>query len=298
MDDVRSKKLEQIRKLLDKASDPGVSDAEADALRKKADDLMLAYTVEQWEIDQRKDKNVRQKPEKRHITVVGSGHPLKTQIVELFGIVYRHTRCRAVFSGLHDQKAGSTATAFGMPSDLDYLEMLFTSLQVQMAQNLEPKPNPHFSEEENLTLLKEAGLKWERIHQILYPDVPWERRHGVRYTKVYTDYCKATGRERMRSSPIQYQRNFAEGFNERVMMRLLEIKNAQKQESTGSGMELALRDIESEVSAAYNLEFGNARGVALAGRSKWDASARTSGHRAGDRADLGQQRVARTRELT
>lgn len=293
--EVRSKKLDQIRKLLDKASDPGASPAEAEALRKKADDMMLAYTISEFEVEQRKPKHERERPTRKHIKVCGENHPLKTQLVELFGVLARHCRCREVYSGLLNPKAGSTATVIGFPSDLEYLEMLFTSLQVQMARDLEPKPDPTFTEAENLTLMKEAGMKWERIHNLLYPDKPWERRHGVRYTKVYTDYCATTGRHRMRSSPIQYQRNFAEGFKERVAQRLYEIRQAQKQETTGSGMELALRDIKAEVDEAYNESFANARGVALSGRSKYDHSATGQGRAAGDRADLGQTRVGNER---
>lgn len=298
MESQRSRKLEQIRKLLDKASDSGVTPHEAAALRKKADDLMLAYTISEFEIQARKPRNEREQPERRHMKVVDHNHPLKTQIVELCDEVVRHARCRAVYSGLYRQGDGSTATVIGFPSDLDYVDMLFTSLQVQMARELEPKPDPNFTEAENLTLLKEAGLKWERIHELLYPDVPWERRHGVRYTKVYTDYCKLTGRQRMRSSPIQYQRNFAEGFCREVAARLYAIRNAQRQENSGSGMELALRDLKAEVDDVFAQAFSSAKSISLAGRSKYDYSAQGRGKAAGAKADLGQSRVEQRRALT
>lgn len=298
MSEQRSKKLEQIRKLLDKASDPGVTPSEAEALRQKADDLMLAYTISEFEVQARKPKNERERPTKKFIPVCGDNHPLKTQLVALFGMIVDHSRCKAVYSGLRDQKSGVTSTVIGFPSDLEYVEMLFTSLQVQMARELEPKPNPLFTEAENLTLLKEAGLKWVRIHELLYPDVPWERRHGVRYTKVYTDYCKLTGRNRMYSSPITYQRNFAEGFAERVAVRLYEMRKVQQASPEGSGMELALRDLKAEVLDAFNEEYGRTKSVTLAGRSKYDHAARARGDDAGRRADLGQTRVGVTRELT
>ena len=294
----REKKLDQIRKLLDKAADQATPEAEAAALRQKADDLMLAYTISEFELNQRKPKNEREVPTRRSMEVVGYSHPLKTQLLHLHGVVVEHCRCKAVYSGLYDQKDRSIATVIGFPSDLDYLDMLYTSLQVQMARNLEPTPDPTFTEEENIALLKEAGLKWTRIHELIHPDVPWERRHGVRYTKVYTDYCKKTGKQRMYTSPLTYQRNFAVGYINKVDDRLREIRNHQKQESTGNGMEIALRDIRSEVDAAYADAFGKTKAVALGGRSKLDWGAHNAGSVAGSRADLGQQRVGGRRALT
>jgi len=298
MEEQRSKKLEQIRKLLDKASDKATSEHEAAALRKKADDLMLAYTISEFEVNARKPKNEREVPERRSFQVVGYEHPLKTQLIELHHAVVLHCRCRAVYSGLNDQKMRSVATVIGFPSDLEYVDMLFTSLQVQMARELEPHPDPSFSEEENIALLKEAGLKWVRIHELLYPDVPWERRHGVRYTGVYTKYCKKAGKTRMYTSPITYQRNFAEGFVGKVGERMREIRRIQNgQQEPGSGMELVLVDIKQQVDDAFNAQFGKSKGVTLSGRSKLDHGAMNRGRDAGDRADLGQQRVSKRKEL-
>lgn len=299
MEEVRSRKLDQIRKLLDKAADAATNEHEASALRQKADDLMLAYTISEFEVNARKPKNEREKPERRSVEVVGENHPLKTQLIELHHSIVLHARCRAVYSGLYDQKQRSVATIIGFPSDLEYCDMLYTSLQVQMARELEPKPDRTFTEEENIALLKEAGMKWMRVHELLHPDVPWERRHGVRYTKVYTDYCKKSGKDRMYTSPITYQRNFAEGFHTEVAARMREIRRIQNQEQTkaGSGMELVLVDIKKQVDDEFGLQFGRTKGVNLSGRSKLDHGAINRGRDAGTRADLGQSRVSRTKEL-
>ena len=295
MEDRKQKKLEQVRKLLDKASDPATPPAEAQALRQKADDLMLAYAISEFEVESLKPSHERRVPIRRHIKVCDRGNVIKTQLVDLMGTVVEHNRCKAVYSGLRDQRSGSVATVIGFESDIDYTEMLFTSLYVQMSRGLEPQPNPSLTFDENLIILKESGMKWERIHELLQPDVPWERRHGVRYTKIYTDYCAKHERHRMYTSPQRYQRNYAEAFVSEVHRRMYEIRQHQKQVGlSGTGMELAIID---QVGDAFNEAFGKAKGVVMAGRSKYDRQAHIQGTEAGARADLGQARVGPRGEL-
>jgi hypothetical protein len=301
MDETRSRKLEQVRKLLDKASDSGTSPAEAEALRNKADDLMLAYAISEFEVQQRKAKGEREMPERRSIAVITTErHPLKTQLVDLFGTVVTHARCRAVYSGITNPHSRVTATVVGFPTDLEYLEMMFTSLQVQLANNLEPHPDPNLTYEENLCLLKEAGMKWERVWELLFPGEPWNRSKAIQMlTNRYTAYCNETGRPRLRTSPITYQRNFAEGYNAEVWRRFYDMrKRQQEQHVGGSGMELALRDMKSEVDDMFGQQFAGVKGVNMGGRSKLDHAASSQGEAAGRRADLGQGKMTSRKELT
>lgn len=295
MEDRKAKKLETVRKLLEKAADPATTPAEAQALRQKADDLMLAYAISEFEVESLKPRDQRQRPETKNLVVCGRQVPIKTQLVDLMQLVAEHNRCKAVFYGLRRQEDACSVRVIGYPSDIDYTEMLFTSLYVQMAQGLEPSPSDELTFEENLVVLKESGMKWQRIHELLQPGVPWERRHGVRYTKMYTDYCKNNERHRMYTNPTRYQRNYAEAFVQTVGIRLREIRTHQQQAGTaGTGMELALRD---EVGAAFQEMFPKLSHVALGGRSKYDSRASAQGQEAGSRADLGQTRVGRRGEL-
>ena len=294
---VRSKKLEQVRKLLDKANDEGVTEEEQAALFEKAADLMAVYAISEFEAQQRVDKNIRQKPERRSVRVCERDTPIKTQLVSLMGSIVHHARCRAVYSGLDNQQYASTATVIGFPSDLDYVELLYTSLLVQMYRHLEPRPNSDLSYEENLVALKEAGLKWKRIYQLLHPDDPSEitKAVGVKYTKIYTEYCKQHNRKRMYTNPTAYQRNYAEGFVQVIGDRLWEIERRQRQHGlVGSGMEVALRD---EVKEVYNEAFKNTRSIQLGGRSRYDHAAYSSGKFDGSQADLGQPTVGNRKEL-
>lgn len=294
----RQKKLAQVRALLDQAASTTFP-AEAAACRQKADDLMLSYTLSEYEVNERRPKHERETPTHRYINICGSKHPLKTQLIDLFGEVSRHCRCHSLYTGLHNQQAASQGHVYGFPSDIEYMEMLFTSLEVQMARNLEPQPNPEFSYEANIAMLKEAGLKWARIWEIMHPG-QGEITHatGVKYTGMYKKYCEDNDRPRMKTSPQQYQRNYAEGFVIEVADRLRQIREHQYTANTGNGMAVALRDRKSEVDAFFlELNPKRGKGITLAGRSKFDGSAFSSGRADGRKADLGQTRVAPRREI-
>jgi hypothetical protein len=286
--------LRQVQALLDRAASSGF-DAEADACRKKADDLMLAYSIEHWEIQQRKNPNEREVPTLKEFHISGPKNPLSDDLVSLFSALCRFVGAKPVYYGLRYKGTNITARVVGFPTDLAYLEMLYTSLHTQMQSNLRPKPDPDATFEENLVLLKEAGVKWTDLHAILQPDVPWERKIGVRYTAIYTNYCKKHNRERMYTSPLTYQLNFAEGFVTNVSIRLMDIKAAQREESsvTGSGMELMLIDKNAAVNALFDDEFSNLRSIKGRQRGKFDYSAYNRGSEAGKNADLGQSRVGR-----
>lgn len=98
-------------------------------------------------------------------------------------------------------------------------------------------------------------MKWERIAELLINAGQitelYTRDMGVKFTKMYTDYCRDNNRERLRTTPSMYQRSYAEGFVEEIHSRL----QRQEHASTGS-MELVLRDIRDEVNAAAEEEFG------------------------------------------
>lgn len=284
--------IRKVQALLERAESSGFT-AEADACRKKADEMMMAYSLSQWEVDQRRSKEQRQTPEVRDIHIAGADSQVRDNLVSLLGIVTQHLEVRAVVYGLYNKRSPISAKVVGYPAELDYCEMLYTSLRVQMEANLVPKIDPKMSFEENLALLKEAGMKWADIHQILDPDTPFTRNIGVRYTKMYTDFCLENDRERMYTSPVTYQRNFAEGFINKVSIRLHDIRAHRRanEQSSGSGMEIMLRDKRKDINDFYKDMFGHTSPISKKGPGKFDNSAYSRGSEAGSRADLGQTRV-------
>jgi hypothetical protein len=136
-----------------------------------------------------------------------------------------------------------------------------------------------------------SGNKWTRIYELLQgigqenPAKPWARNIGVRYTKLYTDYCTKNGRERIYTNPATWQRDFAAGFVGKVDMRFREMTTAQR--DVIAGKELVLADRSNEVRDAFremfpSLRYSKDRG----GKGKLDFDAMNAGSAAGARADL------------
>lgn len=291
--------LAKIQGLLALAESTGFTE-EADTARRKADELMVAYSIEMWEIDKRRKPQERTVAEVRTFDIGLADSVVSVEIRELFAELCHHWRVRPVFYGYYDRKwkKGQTpwrqyAKVVGFPQELDWLELMFTSMRVHIATHMEPQPNPALDFEANLVIMKEAGMKWERIHHLLKPEVPWSRTHGTRYTNMYTDYCNRTGNPRLNIGPVQYQRNFVDGYRAKISTRLYDIRQyRQEAVDRGSGMELMLRDKKTDIDALFNATFTGLTKL-KDNRVKFDPGAFTAGSKAGANADLGQSRMGR-----
>ena len=288
----REKIKRQIQALLDKA-DSTSFDAERDAILEKVDTLMMAYTIEEWELEkEKKAKGLAAdvKPDKTSVFISGPDNPLELILIDLASAIARHTRCQIVYHGANSKYSDTKATIFGFPSDLDYFSTLFTSLHIQMARQLEPKPDSQLSWIENLVMLKEAGQKWQRIHTMLaqhdgypYKDQGWVRAIGVRFTKVYSDYCKDNAREQFKTSPITWQKNFAQAYVNEISNRFYEIR---KQNAYTGTMALAVRDRTEEVSELLVQTYPKLGNLKRSANGKFDGAAYRAGKQAGAAADI------------
>ncbi len=193
--DRRQDHMRKIQALLDRASNTPY-EAEADSARAKADELMTLYTIETWELDRLKPKNEREQVENRFINVCQGDHAAKDGFMQLISALVVHCRCRALHYDFANKQYPYKIRAYGFPSDLDYLEMMWTSMLMQIAKDMKPEYNDGQSWEANLARFKESGMKWIEMHPLLSPhdprepNHPFERRIGVRYTGVYTKFCK------------------------------------------------------------------------------------------------------------
>jgi hypothetical protein len=138
----------------------------------------------------------------------------------------------------------------GYPADIDYLDMMFTSVRTHLSANISPKASRSLTEEQNIALLKEAGMKWQDVFYEMckagfYPESNgvWARRYGVRFTKVYTDHCAREGKHRTYASPTVYRRSFLSGYTGEVRQRLYAMREHRKEEveEKGYGIVLANR---------------------------------------------------------
>jgi hypothetical protein len=136
----------------------------------------------------------------------------------------------------------------GMAHDLDYFDLLFTHLLLQMMDAMDPHPYEGEPLISALVRMKESGLKWGEIHRRLrnvglVPDEPWSKKVAskMNFAGKYTQHCREQGRDRTYVTPSVYRRSFVDGFRWSLATRLRNQVEQQGQH-TGSNA-IALRDI-------------------------------------------------------
>src|SRR4051812_14624254 len=162
-----SKMLERVRALMAKAASTTFPE-EADAFRSKANKLMTEYAIEQWQVEQLEaGRGTRPVPEKRLMDFDWWRHnPFRSQLWLMFDAVAKHCRCMVVTSKADYRDM--MIPVFGIRSDLDWFDMLFTSLMIQMVQKVDPQPRADMTLNENLAVMREAGMPWpEAIGRII-----------------------------------------------------------------------------------------------------------------------------------
>lgn len=334
MTDVKAKKLEQIRALLAKADSTDFP-AEAEACREKADALMTSYAIDQWTVNAAQDAvGERPKPEVRHVDFAWWRTSSRSDdLWSLFINVADHCRCVVAVRGYGSGGDWTKIPVIGLSSDLDYFDMLFTHLMLQMAKKLEPTPSADKSAGENVFMLRQAGMSWERIVEKMFnifQVVPTDRQlakyqieppadfqavpHGLRkemknkLANVNRKYVAANDLQEQRNyvNPEVYQRSFALGFVSEVNMRLRQMRrNAEDTGATGS-VALAVRDIKQVALDLYNEMYppearvrGRGRSVAVR-QKKIDGGAYNTGTHEGRKANISNKpgdRLRQTKEL-
>jgi hypothetical protein len=132
--------LEKVRKLLAKAEDPGCTPAEAEALTDKAAQLIAKYGVDRALL-------AAARPEFDPVAdrVVEVLAPYALDKSGLLGTIAAALRCRSVRRERWDgDKRSYSVHLFGFSSDLERVELLFTSLLVQAAYGLAAAPVPEW----------------------------------------------------------------------------------------------------------------------------------------------------------
>lgn len=301
-----SKVMERVAKLLDTAEHPNTPDAERDACRERADQMMLKYAIEEDELNRTKEASSRSVPTVVKFDVCDAKSHLQDSLIQLVGTVASHFRCRVVF-----QKYGYgsiKAVAVGYESDLKFLQFMFGQLHLHLSGELEPKPDPAKSFDANVYALHEAGVKWQRIAQLMNaayssaPDrmhawreavrvgkdgpgvlVPWP--DGKRLITAYRRHCAAIGdRGRAIQSPLNYQQNLAAAYCDRIWVRLDEMR--RRYDVAGTSLALRTEDVDLKVSELFP-ELGTMKLKNI----RVDEGARQRGRAAANRADLGGSKV-------
>ncbi|MFJ7212223.1 DUF2786 domain-containing protein [Amycolatopsis sp. NPDC098790] len=121
--------LERIRKLLAKAEDPAVTEAEAEAYNKKAAELVARYGIDQAMLAASGASS-----DDIGTLKIPMNDPYSRDKASLLTSVAYPLRCRTLLHR-YGQKVDSV-TVFGYRSDLGRVELLFTSLLLQASTQL------------------------------------------------------------------------------------------------------------------------------------------------------------------
>lgn len=277
-EDRTAKMLERVRALLAKADGTTFS-AEAESFRVKADEIMTAYAIEQWQVDDAQDGiGQRTAPIKRSFDFgwfYDTSH--RSDLWSLFNSTAHHCRCVIAHRG-QDYK---DMPVIGLPSDLEYFDVLFTHLMLQMGRQLEPKPDADMSFEENAYVLRAAGTQRMRAIQLLYnanmipgwdpSETPWDSldfngwHRGTTATEKKLRAKVRVAAEKWAKThdldsttdvaPAVWQRSFANGFVQEVNHRLYTMRAAQERSEPGANgpsVAVAIRDIRDMAMALYD----------------------------------------------
>lgn len=310
----RQRVLDKVAKLLAKAASTDFG-PEALAFQQKADELMLEWAVEEFELSHRDPRNMAYQPEVRTFDFSSD-----IRASRIWSYVFRRLtnfcRCKLAVEQ-YDR-----ATVVGYPGDLDYLQNLCVVLQLHIVKTIFPKPDPALSEAENLYNLRMAGHTWDQCYRLMHPDqgaAPKSER--VRYTKVVGNYAKAHNLPRnMTASQGGYIEQFLSSFGHRLAQRLEEIMQTQDEENKYA---LVLRDRASDLDeflwtkfpdlrphpadcdcarchscsdpkcerCAWKYKPVKTRGTGAYRTIAYNPAANAAGRRAANNADLGQTRV-------
>lgn len=261
MTDASERILAKVRGLLAKAADSSIGPEEADLFRQKADELMVKYAISSWQL-KTADANDRD--------IIGrkydfSWYSESEHAGTLWSIMLRVSRhCRVKIVTYRPDWYNHEIPVVGLKSDLDWFDLLFTNIMADFIAGLEPRPNRELSFDENVAALKESGMKWLRIAELLFEaemlplkyghpntDHPptQQQVHAMGLGPRYTRFCSETNRPRLRVTPAIYRRSYSAGYDDRLWERLSEMRR-RTQRVTGSdnsGTELVLADIWTRV---------------------------------------------------
>lgn len=323
--DKKAKILERVRGLLAMADDSAATPEEADAHRAKADQLMAMYAIEQWQVDSaNKDQTNRPVPEVRYMDFHWFYRSqFRNDLWTMFTAMASH--CRVVIAH-RGHGAGERSfyeiPIIGIPSDLDWFDLLFTSVMLQMGSQLEPKPDKNLTFGENCYKLRMSGMNRLRVAQLMWeahmlPGIDTSEAFDNEYSPITKkalrairaageQYAKANGFETTKISTGVWQRSFSEGFAREIRRRvwsMQKLRNASPEmQSEDNHQAIALRDIyqmalelyremwpEPEPIEVDTSEHGGSqrrRRVAMVREKKMSSRAVAAGQAAGARANL------------
>jgi hypothetical protein len=249
---------------------------------------MAAYAIEQWQVEAaQKGSTERPKPEVRYFNFEWwYAHSQGSKLWWMFNDVARHCRCKVALRGHGSDGNYRRMPVIGLSSDLDWFDMLFTSLMLQMSKRLTPELDEQAEPGKNVYTMRMAGMGWKEITRRMWDagqvkllrgrlggtmiwnyatgeaeaitlDTPFDKLPEEYWTGVKNNlanlnraYVKANGLPRNYVAPAVYQRSYAEGFVDEIDRRLRAMRQDEGSGDTGSTA-IVLRDIYQNAVTLY-----------------------------------------------
>jgi hypothetical protein len=310
---VDDKFLKKIAALLEKAEKTDFG-PERDALREKAQELMLKWQIDEWQLDEARAARGESRVNKIGTADFVSESDYRYEFLGMLARMAGVMGVRSVYYNYQKSRASREAPGtlklqlFGYEMDLKYLEMLYATLMLEAASTLEAQPDPSLSFEENIYRLHESAVQWERIRVIMNEaqerGANWRRIPGAyAYTdpdtrkfvpgasdggvmrKAYRAWCEKIGEEpHTIVNGKRYRRSFVMGFADRIVTRFYDIH----QKATSSGTDLVLYDRNRKVADEFEKFYGKLNSISDNDRTGFRMlhEAKKRGADAAERADL------------
>lgn len=138
----QDKVLRRIRALLAQAEDRGVTPEEAEAFSAKAEELMAKYAIDQVLLQAEGTAHSGEKPELRVVTLE---RPYQRPKATLLNAIATHMRCQVVMHTPRGTAFPTHCRVVGFASDLDAVELLYTSLLLQLTNAMLAEPTAGLS---------------------------------------------------------------------------------------------------------------------------------------------------------
>ena len=283
----RADVIRKVQAMLDKAASSGFTE-EAEAFRRKADELMTKFIIEEHELRAAGSVADREAPSTKTIwNVVGRKSPIKQQVADLAYHVASYTGCKIEYYGMSNNGSSLGVKVYGFQPEIDYFEVLLTSLMVQMANDMEPKYDTNLSVLENMDNIRGAGVSWDRLFDIFRANgVPKSQAMGYRQTWLRQNPSQRN------LMPATFIRSFAEGFANKINFRFYELKR-DRAETLSNSMALVLVDRSKEVDALYDDETKGIKPI-KSREQKLSELGLSRGRESAARADLGGGRISKS----
>ena len=217
----------KVRALLANAENEALEPSTRQAFRDKAYEMMKQYQVA--ESQALAEDPTSAEPEVLHLEVKATVYHLAHHLVQIAQACAQHAEVR-----LLTKWSGMTlrGTAVGYPGDLRYFEFLWTNAHLMFATKITPVWDMNRTDEENVFLMRQAGIKRREIAEA----AGWDGDNAAVRSKIQRMYVKAAKTKDVEAvaSGLGFDsRNYREAYAESFVTTLrIEMRRSREADHT------------------------------------------------------------------